>query len=626
MSAGFCGGAKEAEIFLEPGIDQQYNKNQKNCERREKMTYSQGVSVTAILTLAAGVGVFWYAAKKRSYVPVFLYLCVCVASLPEQLGYLNIGHDITFHLNRILGIRESLSQGMFPVRLNGFTFEGYGYADALCYPDLFLYIPAILSGLGLSFITSVNIFLLLVNVATAAVMYACAKRLFQNVGIAAVSSVLYTLCIYRLCDMYTRAAYGEMLAMIFLPLIILGFYELFFGEEKRWYLLALGFTGVWQSNLVSLVPVAALCIFFGIVYVRQIFGKKRLVALLKALSMTVLLNVWFLIPFFQTLASGVDTSSLSVDASEKVISTARLFQAFPGADDGRNLGLSLMAGLAVFLYAKVKGVRRKSSPADVFVVTGGVLALLTTDLFPWKLLMQLDGIAVVMGYLQFPWRLLGPAACFLCLGLSAYCVTLFRKKELRIMVCGTVVFCAVISAQYFLGDFLGRDPYISSEEDIKNVIVQREYLYSGTDKEKLDGELETSGNVFVEDYEKYGFIVTLSCYTTNDDNAYVEVPLFAYPCYEAVDENGELLSISRGENNRIRVELPTGETTVTVRYRSPLAWRIAELVSAISFLLVLFIIGRNRSGRFLHSAGGPSTSRSNRYTRVQCPPEKRREP
>ena len=91
MSAGFCGGAKEGKIFLEPGIDRQYNKNQKNCERREKMTYSQGVSVTAILTLAVGVGVFWYAAKKRSYVPVFLYLCVCVASLPEQLGYLNIG-------------------------------------------------------------------------------------------------------------------------------------------------------------------------------------------------------------------------------------------------------------------------------------------------------------------------------------------------------------------------------------------------------------------------------------------------------------------------------------------------------------------------------------------------------
>lgn len=600
MSAGFCGDGKEAEIFLEPGVHRQYNKNQKNCERREKMTYSQGVSVTAILTLAAGAGVFWYAVKKRSYVPVFLYLCVCIAALPEQLGYLNIGHDITFHLNRILGIRESLSQGMFPVRLNGFTFEGYGYADALCYPNLFLYIPAVLSGLGLSFITSVNIFLFLVNAATAAVMYACAKRLFQNVGIAAVSSALYTLCIYRLCDMYTRAAYGEMLAMIFLPLIILGFYELFFGEEKRWYLLALGFTGVMQSNLVSLVPVAALCVFFGIVYLRQILEKKRLVALFKALSMTVLLNVWFLIPLFQTLASGVDTSSLSVDASEKVISMARLFQAFPGADDGRNLGLSLMAGLAVFLYAKVKGVRRKSSLADVFVVTGVVLALLTTDLFPWKLLMQLDGIAVVMGYLQFPWRLLGPAACFLCPGLSAYCVTLFRKKELRIMVCGTVVFCAFISAQYFLGDFLSRDPYISSEEDIKNVIVQREYLYSGTDKEKLDGELETSGNVLVEDYEKDGFTVTVSCHTTNDGDAYVEVPLFAYPCYEAVDENGEPLSISRGENNRIRVELPTGETTVTVRYHSPFAWRIAELVSAASLLLVLFAIAKNRSDKPLH--------------------------
>lgn len=566
------------------------------------MTYSTGVSVTAILTVIVGAGVFCYAARKHSYIPVFLYLCVCIASLPQQLGYLNIGHDITFHLNRILGIRESLADGMFPVRLNGFTFEGYGYADALCYPNLFLYLPAILSGLGVSVITSVNIFLLLVHIATAAVMYACAKRLFQNAGIAAISSALYTLCIYRLCDMYTRAAYGEMLALIFLPLIILGFYELFFGEEKKWYLLAFGFTGVFQSNLVSLVPVAVLCVFFGLVYLRQILEKKRFAALCKALLMTGLLNVWFLVPFFQTMASGVDTSSLSVDAWEKVISTARLLQAFPGADDGRNLGLSLMAGLAVFLYAKIKGVRRKSGLADVFVLTGVVLAFLTTDLFPWKLIMQLDGIAVVMGYLQFPWRLLGPAVCFLCLGLSAACFELFRKKELRIMVCGTVVFCAVISAQYFLGDFMSREPYISAEEDIKNVIVQREYLYSGTDKEKLDGTPVTSENVIVDDWQKDGFTVTVTCHTTNDADAYVEVPLFAYPCYEATDENGTALLLSRGENNRLRVGVKSGKTTVTVRFHSPLAWRIAEMVSVVSLLLVLFGIVRNRHGEANHFA------------------------
>lgn len=152
-------------------------------KKRKNDVFTGGISYS-YFDIGSGCRGVLVCGKKRSYVPVFLYLCVCIAALPEQLGYLNIGHDITFHLNRILGIRESLSQGMFPVRLNGFTFEGYGYADTLCYPNLFLYIPAVLSGLGLSFITSVNIFLFLVNAATAAVMYACAKRLFQNAGIA----------------------------------------------------------------------------------------------------------------------------------------------------------------------------------------------------------------------------------------------------------------------------------------------------------------------------------------------------------------------------------------------------------------------------------------------------------
>jgi hypothetical protein len=72
---------------------------------------------------------------------LILYVSVLMASLPLLLPYLIKGHDMTFHLNRILGIEETLKSGMFPVRLNGYSLNGYGYADPVFYPQLFLYIP-----------------------------------------------------------------------------------------------------------------------------------------------------------------------------------------------------------------------------------------------------------------------------------------------------------------------------------------------------------------------------------------------------------------------------------------------------------------------------------------------------
>ena len=56
------------------------------------------------------------------------------------------------------------------------------------------------------------------------------------------ASVLYTLCIYRMGNLYTRATLGESLAMIFFPMVLLGLYEVLRRDEKRWPLLALGMT------------------------------------------------------------------------------------------------------------------------------------------------------------------------------------------------------------------------------------------------------------------------------------------------------------------------------------------------------------------------------------------------
>ena len=145
------------------------------------------------------------------------------------------GHDLAFHLSRISAIKDNLKLGI----IGGFIYPNYlgdyGYGNPLFYPDLFLYIPAFLSFLGLSVITSYKIFLLVISFVSVLSMYICVEGITGNKKTAIISSIIYGFASYRLIDMFTRAALGETLAFAFAPLIIYGIYEIIYGNPKKYY-------------------------------------------------------------------------------------------------------------------------------------------------------------------------------------------------------------------------------------------------------------------------------------------------------------------------------------------------------------------------------------------------------
>ena len=87
-----------------------------------------------------------------------------------------------------------------------------------------------------------------------------------NVGF--VGSVIYTLSIWRLNDVYIRAAAGEYAAMAFLPLIVLGFFQLFSDEEEKrkrrtFIYLVLGYFGVIQTHMLTSITVTVFLAVVG---------------------------------------------------------------------------------------------------------------------------------------------------------------------------------------------------------------------------------------------------------------------------------------------------------------------------------------------------------------------------
>lgn len=529
---------------------------------------------------------------------------VAVSSFPLFRSYLLGGHDTLFHLNRILGIEASLRNGMFPVRLNGYSLYGYGYADPVFYPNLFLYIPALFHMLELPFPVSVNLFRLLVNAATAAVMYSCCLGVFHSRQSACCSSIIYTLCTYRLCDLYTRDAYGEYLAMIFFPAVIYGFYELFFGDERRWVILTLGITGVAQSHILSLVIIAIACTAGGMICVRRILTKPRFRACLKMLTCTLCLNLWFLIPLLWYMRTEIDTSSLAHTAPyQSCIPAAKLLDIFAGARGGSpvpnstldsilpaTFGLAMLCGVFLFLFIFIFSKRKRNIKAAVLFGTGILFAWMTTALFPWQLLSRIEPVRLFLSYLQFPWRFMAPASCMLSMS-GAYAFTAFFGEGRKRLAAGSVLFLALVSSVYFIRDYMGQGPIIRSEEDVSPLIFQLEYAYPNSNRTILDGTFVITEDGMKLLNTKHGSLTAEFEYAdATPGESCVDVPLFYYPGYHAVDSAGKEYPVLKGWNNYIRVSLQDTHGFVRVFFREPLIWRISEIVSLLSLTWLFSVL------------------------------------
>lgn len=89
------------------------------------------------------------ASRRALRLPLALIAITAFACLPLFSNYLYFGHDMDYHLQRISAMAAELSYGQFPVRFTTTTLNGYGYANPLCYCELFLLLPALLYNLWL---------------------------------------------------------------------------------------------------------------------------------------------------------------------------------------------------------------------------------------------------------------------------------------------------------------------------------------------------------------------------------------------------------------------------------------------------------------------------------------------
>jgi len=355
------------------------------------------------------------------------------ATLPLLLHGASCGQDFDFHLQSWLAVREAWHESLFIPHWVPAANYGAGEPRFVFYPPLSWLLGALLS-LLLPW-TSVPAAFTAVCVAGAATaMYTAAAR-FCSRPSAALAAILYALSPYLLFTGLERTAFGELLAAVWMPLLL----DALLRERLPVARTALLVAAIWYTNAPAGV-MACYMVLFATVWVAA-GGHDRRATLLRggaaltlgcALAADTLLPSWYeqhWVSIARAVGPGmrVEDSFLFAHTGEsyhdQVLFTASCIAIV-------TLGAGLLSWAVLQLARGSLGGKQTRTSHLLGALLLGILLLQFRASDPlWNLLPELH-------FLQFPWRLLLPAsaatALLLTLALTRTCTRIFSQIFTRV--------------------------------------------------------------------------------------------------------------------------------------------------------------------------------------------------
>lgn len=564
------------------------------------------------LIIVLMIDLFVFSTRLKEYRgTVALIIAIAFASsIPLFMKGMNMGQDIEFQLARIEGISDGLRHGDFPVRMNDFFYDGYGYPVDVFYGSALLYIPAILRLIGFTVTASYKAYVFCVNCLTAAAAYYCGRNIFRNKSTAAVMTLAYMLASYRLLNIYVRSAVGEYTAMIFLPLVFLGMWKIYTSDEyslKNSIILATGMLGLVYSHVLTTEHVAIIAVVVAVSLIKKTLRKNTLRTELTAVLIFIIIGAAFIVPFVDYYlntdtiikytasmpkmiqADGIDIIDYfaffkNIFGNSNEVASARM-QLTPG--------MTLIAGLFAAIYLVISGKGNKR----INYLTGMAIIILfmATNMFPWNIFARTYP-GMIMAQIQFPWRYIGLVSIVLAV-LLGLVIEFFEEASIcsgKLLIAAVIGMCLVTTGSFVskYEEGAGQDIIYDYADLTAYPGNGSEYVLCNTPLNYLDYALETK-NADASIISESGVDMVLE--VEADGDSAIEIPRFAYPYYKASDEAGNEYTIIGGEMNKLRIlvsEPYSGK--VYVRFAEPWFWRVSEVLSLIGVIALIFVSFKKR--------------------------------
>ena len=573
-------------------------------------------------------------AKEKLTIVFLILIAWIVASLPlfgNTLFSVPV-QDTFFHTQRIWSVKNALEEGQFPVRIYSEIYDGYGYGASLFYPDLFLYFPAVLCMLGLPLVVSYNIFLITINLITIVVAYYSFSKLLESKALGTIAAILYTLSTYRLLDMYTRGAMGEVLALIFCPLALCGLVLIKRGAYHKWWVLTIAYTGLLQSHIISFTLMALFAIVFAVINFRFYKNLNVVKAVSKSVFVFLLINAWFIVPFIQVSRMNViaflgtdsfwvtDASFiqlfdiLHLSACGHEVYTEGIAESMPKTPGAFLIIGTIFAIFALILFSD-KFSREKRRHIWCYVISGFISTLMITNFFPWTLFEKITIFRKFFEKFQFMWRFNIFSILFLSIA-AAYGFYFFFLKDaddkiyiedtlpsntanIKSMIFISIAAC--VFAMSFLNQFVKQAAQYGNEQVVENGFMDRMYVVPGF---PYDTNGEINSNLKYINYSdvqpgSLSFFCDYKCNSLeviNEEAPYIEVPLAYYPGYKAyIDDEQVKTECSIWGLVRVYLSENNMEGHLYVIYEEDVLVIVANTISIITLLaLCIYILVKTK--------------------------------
>jgi hypothetical protein len=331
-------------------------------------------------------------------------LSVCLAStavvLPILFGGNISGHDFRFHVGSWMDVRGQWREGIVFPRWAEWANWGFGEPRFIFYPPLSWMIGAAVGSL-LPWKMAPGIFIWLALMVAGISMWCLAREALAR-PYAHLAAVLYAANPYHLVMVYSRSAFGELLAAALLPLLL---WEAGGVLRARWRqvpTLAVVLAAIWLSNLPGAVIATyglAVAISTGCLFERS---ARPLVLALSAGVGGLALACFYVLPaaWEQPWVQIAQVVSDNLRPSENFLFTRAndpAFRAFNWQVSRVAVGLILAAAVAALVTMRKRAER--SELGWILLALGLVSStmMLSPSLWLWRALPKL-------WFIQFPWR------------------------------------------------------------------------------------------------------------------------------------------------------------------------------------------------------------------------------
>lgn len=542
-------------------------------------------------------------AKKTQLIKTVLLLATCIPLIAPLFHYgFPPTHDGEYHIIRAWQFDKTLRDGDWYPRWQKDVNNGYGSPLLNYYYPLPYYAISLFHFLGLSFINSFKISIIVATLLGAVFFFLWARMIWGDRG-GFVSAVFYTYSPYHIVDIYVRGSIGELWSLALFPGFLWAITKVVKEKDIRFIAPGAVFFAliVFSHNILALMFFPFAIAYCVVLVILSGNWKRFIIPLLHVVLLGLGVSAIFWVPalFERHYVRGL----LIYDISKHFPEIYQLLfpswgSGFSNTDPSNQMSFQIGAAnlLAVFMgILVIVFLLRKKNTYNAFIAAFFLFMFLVIFFLMLNISLPLWKAIPLFNFFQFPWRFLSleiVVASFLAGGI----LNIWSSKTLTgLMIAGAILLTIqyTVPAYYWEREdsyYFTRSNFVDGTNTPGNAFntiwMKAEKKREGEKIKIIKGEGEIKVNYIRS--TKYHFLV----------NAKSRLDLLVrtsyFPGWVAF-VNGERREVTHNDDGLITFSVGKGKHRVEVKLVNTPVRSKATLISVLSALfLLILLIPRNR--------------------------------